>query len=555
MVAKRFTETVQLQPQNMDTGAARGIQSLAHRLDQFASAIKSESVRAGKRIGAREGQEVEFGTQTVDGHEVAVAPERRKASLLDIITTAGERTSAYNKVVGTAYIAALGNDNRQALASIEIDNPNDMVAYNTKVDGYKTGVMEGVDPALRGAVLDQLDTLHTSGQIRVNQRAVTRQIEIADVKRTEAIAGSSSAAIRLARTGDEVGAAQALLETKVLLNSFVGQPGYDQASADFAYKQVQKTVAAEHMFSGVIRQAESPGGIPKAVGMIRKFRDANITNFTVEEQDAMFKTLVSDLNMVISLQHKEEDDEARTVTAIQKEKSGELFLGITIGSMSTSDVVVALASKQISGTQANMLLQVVSNRGSGVDDFTLINEIETRIANNEDADSIAQDITSNTGSRLTESTGRDLINDLRESKDKASPLTTSESKAAFSFIEKMTIKLGIMGAIDFDSQKRLAGLQREYREAVLAGENPWAVADKLVNASNELEDTIFIYGTSSDTQDALEQLNTAAKSGSIGKVAYDREFAIIARAMKLQTTLTAFTKAQKAARERVEDGE
>lgn len=554
--ARRFSEPVQLQPQNMDTGAAQGIMNLANRLDQFASTIKAESTRAGARVGAREGAAAELGTTQVDGREITAAPKRREASLLDIIATGGERTSAYNKAVGSSYIASLSNDNRQALADIELTNPDDMAAYNIKVSGYRKGVMENVDPVLRGAVNQQLDDLHTSGQIRVNQRAVERQIEIADINRAKAIEGSTDAAIRLARDGDQIGAAEALLETRAVLNSYVGQPGYDQAAANFAFDQIQKTVAAENMFSAVTREAEKPGGIPKAVQAIRQLRDAtNLKGFTVKEQDAMVATLISNLNQVISLKNKEEDQEKATVTQLQKERSGQLFTEITVGRSSAGEILTSLASNQITFTQANTLMGVVNNRGAGFDDFTLINEIETRIVNNEDIDSIIEDITNNTGVRLTEGTARGLISDLRDSKDKASPLTTSDSKAAMSFVKNMTVKVGALGAIDFDAQKRLAGLNREFRESVLAGENPWTVADRLVNASNEIEDIFLIYGDVSDTQGALMELEQAALSGAINGPTYNVEFEKIKRAESLQKNLTSFTKAKKAAMGREQDGE
>ena len=240
---------------------------------------------------------------------------------------------------------------------------------------------------------------------------------------------------------------------------------------------------------------------------------------------------------------------------MKKKRYGELFLGVTVGSVSAGEILTSLASSQISFTQANSLIQIVNNRGAGFDDHTLINDIETRVANNEDIDSITQDITNNTGVRITEGTARGLIDNLRESKDKASPLTTSDSKAAMAFIKNMTVKTGALGAIDFDSQKRLAGLNREFRESVLSGENPWTAADRLVNASNELEDIFFVYGDVSDTRGAMSELNNAASSGAVNETTYNAEYQKIKRAELLQTNLTSFTKAKKAALGREQDVE
>ena len=269
----------------------------------------------------------------------------------------------------------------------------------------------------------------------------------------------------------------------------------------------------------------------------------------------MVTTLISNLNQVISLKNKEEDQERTTVTQLQKERSGQLFTEVTVGKSSAGEILASLATNQITFTQASTLMGVVNNRGAGFDDFTLINDIETRIANNEDIDSIIEDITNNTGVRLTEGTARGLISDLRDSKDKASPLTTSDSKAAMSFVKNMTVKVGALGAIDFDAQKRLAGLNREFRESVLAGENPWTVADRLVNASNEIEDIFLIYGDVSDTKSALMELDQAALSEAINEATYNVEFQKIKRAESLQKNLTSFTKAKKAALGREQDVE
>lgn len=243
-MAKRFTESVQLQPQNLDTGAAQGMMNLASRLDQFAAAGRREGARAGARIGAQEGAQQELETTIVDGHEVTAAPKRREASLLDIIASGGERTSAFNRTVGTAYIASIANDNREALAGIETATPDDIASFNNKADGYIKGVMENVDPVLRGAVKQNLDDLLTSGRIRVQGRAETKVLNQANASLQKTSLESSRAAGNAARSGDNLQAQEALANAFVAIDARVAAGDMTSAQA-LAFKEKHRLEVKE----------------------------------------------------------------------------------------------------------------------------------------------------------------------------------------------------------------------------------------------------------------------------------------------------------------------
>ena len=231
MAAKRFTQNVEVRPQNMSTGAAGGMMNLASRLDQFSSTIKSAATQAGARRGAREGANVELGTTEVEGREVTAAPERRVASLWEIIAAGGEETNAYNRTVGGAYIASLANDNREALSAIEMQNKDDIQKFNISADAFNKGVMDTVDPALRGAVRQQLDDLLTSGRMRVQQRAETKNINNANASLQETISSSGDAAARLARNGSPIEAQESLMLSFVSLDNMVKSGAITSAQA------------------------------------------------------------------------------------------------------------------------------------------------------------------------------------------------------------------------------------------------------------------------------------------------------------------------------------
>lgn len=535
-MAKRFTDQVAFQPRNTSTGFVQGANTLLNRLQNFKSSTE-------RLVGAVETKRGESEAQQAisDGKEF----RKKKAGIAETILTGGIATNQYNRSLQAAYLSGLRNDTREAFAGIESENSDDISLFNDKITGYANGVLKEVDPSVRSRVSQFMDNEITDARIRVGANTIKKQQAIADEQRTIAIEGASDAAIRSAREGNPTATAESLLEAKMVLDSFVGQNGIDQASADFTFNQIQKRVAIEGIRTNVRTTAAQPGGVGEVANQIREFRENPLKGFTVAEQEDIYSTLVSDLNQTLALRNKEEDAENEFVIKTQDTKSEALYLGIVTGVSTASDVTAALASKEINQQQASTLINLVNNTGTGMDDWTLINSIEEDIRNGASIDAIRQTISTNTGSRLTSETGRALLAKVNEFQDVESPLKTNTAQRAEDFIISSMRVTGPLGSLDSKAERRLAIAKREYATRVLSGEDPFVVADGLVDTDQFARAPRPQFGTKDDLDGALTGLNAAMGAGTIDDDTYNREWNKIETLKQLKANIAAFNAAKK----------
>ena len=269
--------------------------------------------------------------------------------------------------------------------------------------------------------------------------------------------------------------------------------------------------------------------------------------FTVAKQEEVFKSLVSDLNTHFSLRAKQEESEDESIKAQQSAYSEGLYLGLLEGDTTAADVTLALNNKFINQGQAEKLVSIISNRGRGVDDFTLISEINQDITNGADKEQIISSITANTGTRLTEQTATELLDAQRAYEDKESPLQTNTAKRARDFIKKSIRVTGPLGSLDTEAERRLARAEREFANDVMAGKDPFTVADRLVDkdAFNRAPEPQF--GTKSDLQAAMEKTDQAFADGILSDEDYNYQYRLIESLVRQQDTMNSFEQAMKEA--------
>ena len=550
----RFTDVVPIQTQNLSTGAAQGILSLTQRLEGFKQSTEQLISAVETKRGKEEAALVPLEETTFkDGEEeftVTAKPKKKEVGFFEAVISGGAATKQFNKSLQTSYLASLVNDKREAMAAIEAENPDNIGAYNEKAQGFEAvgprAVAEiEVDPSARQQIAQFMDNQITDGRVRVQGAAIARQQEIANIENTKAIEGASDAAVRAAREGNQVAAGEALIETKAIMDSFVGQPGVDQAGVDFAFAQIQKKVATESIRTAVRVNASRSGGIQETAKLVREFREKPLQGFTVAEQETIYTTLVSDLNSVVALRNKEEDGDKTFVDNSQKEKSASLYLEILGGSGSAGDVTSALANKEINETQASKLINIVQTRGQGVDDWTLTNLIDEDIRSNKTLDEVTDTITANTGSRLTSATASSLLDKLNASRDEESPLKTNVARRAEDFITSSMRVTGPLGSLDSEAEKRLAAARRIFADRVLEGESTFVVADGLVDTDQLTRAPRPLFGSKDDLDQSLNMLDDAMKAGTIDDESYNREWNNIERLKQLKANIEAFNKAKK----------
>ena len=203
---------------------------------------------------------------------------------------------------------------------------------------------------------------------------------------------------------------------------------------------------------------------------------------TVEEWDEFTDALYQDTNRTLQIKQAQEAEEDNSQEKRQKINSQNLYNRLIDPEdrIGMNEILAASKRGDISQSQADKLIAVYESRGSGVDDPVVVNAISQMIAENADPMFVQNMIMDQTGLGLTEATASELQLSMSESRIKGGPLTSESFKSARMFLQNATEVTGELGSIDPGSSKRWALMEREMRERVLAGEDPWAVADELI---------------------------------------------------------------------------
>ena len=98
MPAKRFTDQVSIQSQNLSTGFVQGSNSLINRLQSF----KQSTERLVDVVETKRGQEEAQQVQLQKEGGITQAPKKKEVGIAEKILTGGVSANAYNKSLETA---------------------------------------------------------------------------------------------------------------------------------------------------------------------------------------------------------------------------------------------------------------------------------------------------------------------------------------------------------------------------------------------------------------------------------------------------------------------
>lgn len=535
-MARRFEETVQLQRQSLATGFVAGALSLADQLEGFKQQQAASARERAVQRGAATAGAIPLETEIIEGREVTKAPKQKEKRFIGSI-----EINAHNRALRSAYLASLDNDNREAIAAIKAENSTDLIKFNEAISGYQKGVINSVDPTLRAAVAQDLEDKITSARISVH----TADVKLAN---TNAIndnkLGTERAmqdSLRSANQGNALDAAQALLIANRFIDDRVTfDPNFTKEAGEEQKRKLEMSATVENIRHTLNATIETDGVI-KAVDLINLAEDKPLRGFDIKDQDKLVQTLKADLSQFLQLQNLQEKEEEDSLKELQDAAFTEIYSGGLSGTADASDVQTALLNKRITNEQATRLVNMFQTRGQGIDDFSLIREIQRVTETNPEA--AKRMIQDNTGKRLTEKTANDLFNTVFAADEEGSPLKTSDARRFKTFISKSVQEVGIGGQFDFDQQRRLARLLVVYDERVLDGESPAVVAKDLmdVNAFILADDPKF--GAKEDLDDSLLKLQDAMRAGVIDKNTFNEQFRLIEELKANKNNIDAFNKA------------
>lgn len=278
----RFTETVNIQTQDLSTGAASGLETLSGKLEVFKQAAQRK-VEAGKiKRGIESAKKVKL--QKEQG--ITQAPEFKEPSIIG-----GVERKAHNKALRSSYFASLNNDNRQFIEKFRAENPDDLIGFNESSEAYRKAVLSSVDPVSRQLVSEDLDSKITSARIRVQTASIAKQRSEAVAESVSNINNAANAAARAARNGEDDVAQDAAKDALITIEAMVESGDLTRAQATDRAREIGREVAEQS-----IRKSLDDLPLDEAFDDIAKKSRKVPKGWKPDEWDAFMADANADLN-------------------------------------------------------------------------------------------------------------------------------------------------------------------------------------------------------------------------------------------------------------------
>ena len=238
----RFTETEQIRPAStfrFDTS------SLTARLDSFAAQQA--------QIGAQKVAEQAY-TRGQQAFAEGEQPEFKKEGFFGKIPA-----KAYNEGLRAAYVASIDRDNREEIARITAENPNNLAAYNDQVEAYRAATLNNVDPTARDVVSGSLDSLISSNRIKVqnNEIAKTHKENAREV--SNQIEAATDDALGFARDDNAESSAESALAAFMGIQSRVAMGDISDAEAATQQRNLDRAITEEFKLGELVRTFDDEG--------------------------------------------------------------------------------------------------------------------------------------------------------------------------------------------------------------------------------------------------------------------------------------------------------
>lgn len=543
-MAERFQRERGIRQVQVRTGTAGAVRSLADRLEAF-KGIGAAATQVGlaehRRAAIKRGVETAAQVPIERKEGVTQVPEFKEETFFG-----GIEARAHNKALRAAYLASLDRDIRLNVGRIEAENKDNLQAFNDSIEGYSKGLLNNVDPASRGQIEQLLQDRVLPSQLTVQETDIKKQNKIAAEELQFSADSALDDAIRFANNGDIRSSADGLLSYSAVIDSQV-EAGFITPVKAQELKREAELRATQANIVGTVRSLVTGGKTLEALTMLEKSRSKIPSGMSPEEHQDVVTAMKTEINNSINTRNRIEQEEADIVELAQKGRYANLAIGVATGRDDTNSAIQALRRNEITEQQFDKIINTLNKRGQGVDDFTLINQIEAEIQLGGSPEEIKDSIIKNTGTNLTEKTAGELLNKVDEYVQEESILKTSMVKRARNFIKPSISPQGPLGALDVEAEKRLARAIREFDTRVLEGEDPWRIADELVGKDLFEQAPNPMFGTKDDLKTALDLLDKSLIENQIDEETYKFEFNKIERLKELSENIKAFDKSRKEA--------
>lgn len=420
------------------------------------------------------------------------APEEAIADVKKAEETDGEVTlrgrfdrgaELYNSTLQQAYVNSKEISFNQANAKLAVEFENDLTGYTNAINAHKEVVLSNLDDNFKNQIEQNINAIQSQTSARIYANEVEQNLKEADEMSKLNIDEYIDYALTLANEGQY----QEALEAQQKINKDIDERVKNNQETPAGAQAIKNKLSADidaqavrYTLDNLLKNKDTKqGGIIAANKFIKDFQNTKSTRFTVKEKDTLLDVLRADVSQFISIDESIDSQAADILKAQQEKNATNLLIGISLGTADDADVLQAAATEAINFSRTQSLLNVLSTRGQGIDDYDVIIEIQNDIITNPEQ---AQEKfeAALVERQLSGSTAEKIAKSIQDSINQESILQTSKVKRFREVVANQFVTRGEYGKQIEKTLQAQSEVLFVFDERVLAGEKVEDVAKDLM---------------------------------------------------------------------------
>lgn len=389
----------------------------------------------------------------------------------------------YNSTLQQAYVNSKEISFNQANAKLAAEFKNDLTGYTNAINAHKEVVLSNLDDNFKNQIEQNINAIQSQTSARIYANEVEQNLKEADEMSQLNIDEYIDYALTLANEGQY----QEALEAQQKINKDIDERVKNNQETPAGAQAIKNKLSADidaqavrYTLDNLLKNKDTKqGGIIAANKFIKDFQNTKSTRFTVKEKDTLLDVLRADVSQFISIDESIDSQAADILKAQQEKNATNLLIGISLGTADDADVLQAAATEAINFSKTQALLNVLSTRGQGIDDYDVIIEIQNDIITNPEQ---AQEKfeAALVERQLSGSTAEKIAKSIQDSINQESILQTSKVKRFREVVANQFVTRGEYGKQIEKTLQAQSETLFVFDERVLAGEKVEDVAKDLM---------------------------------------------------------------------------
>ena len=404
--------------------------------------------------------------------------------------------STYNATLEKAYVDSKELDFAAQAARIAIDNPTDVMAFDSLIREQAKATLSNVQPEFEAQVRRRVDLITANTSAKIYEQQVKQNQEQANALSTNNIEVATQEMLSAANSDNPESANQMFTDINQMIDDRVLNGQESGVAAQVQKKALMVDLVGAYA-SGGLDKTIATQGFSAASQEIQALYDKPPEGFSLQDRDDLVDNLRSRLSEAIKLKDIEEKESEDNLKATQKRTAGDLLTGILNNTVGMPEVKSAWQNSKLTFEGYNQLVTIYNSRGAGSDDYATIVKINSLIT--DDPEEAFRLIANNVGTNLTTNTALSLNRSAQDSMEGEGVLKRSDVARARNFVRASIQVEGLEGKYMQDQAAKQAQLLFTFDSMVM--DNP----DNVMQIMFDLVEAVpLIKETPKERKEALQ---------------------------------------------------